>query len=223
MEIGIILQARMGSKRLPGKVLRDFCGKSLLSRIKERIDKISFNHKLIVATTNCREDDLIWSWCKFNNIECFRGNELEVLDRFYQCAINASFDQIIRLTADNPLIDNNEIENLLRSHINSSSDYSENKTTLPVGIGSEIFTFSALKKSWLYGKESHHREHVNEYIIENPDKFTINILDAPKSKISSVCSFTVDTFDDFYSVFNIFCSNGDSFLTTEKAIYLCTS
>jgi len=175
--LGLVIQARMASTRLPGKVLMKIRGKPILLHILERIKGLDKEYKRIIITSTSEKDNEIEDFCKQNNILCFRGSEEDVLDRYYKAAKLFKLNHIVRLTGDNPLVDTSNLKFLIREHLIKKADYSSNKfevqSGLPVGVGAEVFTFSTLKKSWLEGKEPHHREHVNEYILENPEKFKI--------------------------------------------------
>ncbi|MFC2004452.1 cytidylyltransferase domain-containing protein [Chloroflexota bacterium] len=201
MRVGIILQARMGSNRLPGKVLKDLEGKSMLWHIIERLKVIRQSDELVVATSNNAEDGRIVELAESCGVGYFIGSEQDVLDRFYQAAKEFQLEQIIRATGDNPLIDPEEADRLIGFHLETAADYSSNMTGvnsgLPVGVGVEVFSFTALQKSWLEGKNEDHREHVDEYILQNPDKFSIEVLHAPESKQAPNLRLTVDTQEDF--------------------------
>lgn len=201
-KIAIIVQARMGSNRLPGKVLMDLTGKPILSHIFDRLAKLKKEYIQIIATSTDRLDDDIENFCKKNNILCFRGSENDVLDRYYQAAKLFKIDHIVRLTGDNPLIDADNLEFLIKEHLSKKADYSSNKSEvnsgLPIGVGAEIFKFQALKKSWVEGKRNHHREHINEYILENPQKFNLLVVKAADNKLSILKNLrlTIDREED---------------------------
>lgn len=201
-KIGIVIQARMSSSRLPGKVLMNLCGKPILLHILDRLNKLKKEYKRIIITSTNKCDDNIENFCKENNTLCFRGSENDVLDRYYKAAISFNLNQIVRLTGDNPLIDAENLQHLIDKHLKNQADYSSNKSEvnsgLPEGAGAEIFTFSALKKSWKEGKEENHREHVDEYILENKNKFKTLFVKA-NNKISSCkdLRLTIDTKKDF--------------------------
>ena len=160
----------MGSTRLPGKVMKTIGDKSLLEHIIFRMLKSKKDVKLVIATSDLDKDNMIEQFCKNNNILCFRGSEQNVLERYYLCAKEYSFDHIVRLTGDNPFIDVEELDNLIELHLKNKSDYSRSFAVLPKGVGGEIFTFDALEKSYKYGFKYNHKEHVNEYIEENEGK-----------------------------------------------------
>ncbi len=206
-KIGIVIQARMGSIRLPGKVLMNLCGKPILLHIINRLKKLKKEYKRIIITSTNENDD-IENFCKENNILCFRGSENNVLDRYYQAAKLFKLQQIVRLTGDNPLIDAENLQHLIDEHLKNGADYSSNKSEvnsgLPEGVGAEIFTFSALKRSWEEGKKENHREHVNEYILENQNKFkTLSVKANNKISVCKDLRLTIDTKKDFEFVKSI--------------------
>jgi len=195
--IGVIIQARMNSKRLPGKILKKIGNKTLLEHIFYRLSFLKTPVKIVVATSVNPENDIVQDFCKKNNIDCFRGSEENVLERYYLCANKYNFEHIVRLTADNPFVDIEELDNLLELYLKEKPDYAHSFDSLPKGSGAEIFSFQTLKKSYLEGKDSHHLEHVNEYILDNPDMFRISKLQTIKDKNRADISLTVDTEDDY--------------------------
>ena len=200
-KIGLVIQARMGSTRLPGKVLMDLCGKPLLLHIIEKLRSLDKNYMVIIATTTLPKDDPVKTFCDTHKILCFRGSEKDVLDRYYKTALTFNLDHIVRLTGDNPLIDGENLQHLIDEHLKNNADYSSNKSEvdsgLPEGVGSEMFTFSALERSWREGKKENHREHVNEYILENIGEFNVLMVDAKEKIPYKNIRLTVDTILDF--------------------------
>lgn len=221
MKIGIIIQARMGSNRLPGKVLKQIGNKKLLEHILFKLTRLKNHIPIIIATTILQKDDEIECFCKQNNINCFRGSESNVLERYYLCAKENKFTDIIRLTGDNPFIDIEELDNLIDLHICSLADYSRSFSSLPKGIGSEIFTYESLEQSYLYGHKDNHKEHVNEYIEENESIFKIVELKVCDEKNRPKLSLTVDTEDDYKKACFIVENSKNEYITTEEAIKLC--
>ena len=194
----------MGSTRLPGKVLMFFNGETLLDHILYRVRLLNNKTKIIIATTNNERDDLIESWCLKRKLTCFRGEDTNVLKRYYMCAKKYNLKQIVRLTADNPLVDAEEVDNLINFHITNKYDYSNSFGQLPYGVGSEIFTLDALQKSFIFADKDHHKEHVNEYIFENPSNFKIGNLKISSYKCAPNFSLTVDTVKDYQKVNKVF-------------------
>lgn len=177
-QIGIILQARMGSTRLPGKVMADLNGLPLLKHILLRWQWLG-RWPLVLATTDRPEDDALESFCGQEQVPCFRGNALDVLDRYLGCARTFGFDHVIRWTGDNPFVDVEHLPSLVAGHQGGAFDYSNNFTGLPLGCGSEILSMGALSRSAAEGLAPDHREHVNEYILQNPALFSCWITSAP--------------------------------------------
>jgi spore coat polysaccharide biosynthesis protein SpsF len=195
--IGMIIQARMGSSRLPGKILKPVGNRTLLEHIFFRLAFLKHPVKTILATSISSKDDIVEEYCKDNNVTCFRGSEENVLERYYLCAQKYDFKHIIRLTADNPFYDIEEIDNLIDLHLASGADYSHSFAYLPHGTGAEIFTFDALERSYRNGHKPNHIEHVNEYITDNPELFKIEVLSVPKEKNRPDIRLTVDTQEDY--------------------------
>lgn len=221
MSIGIIIQARIGSSRLPGKVLKKLIDKSLLEHIIFRLSFLKEDVKVIIATSTLKRDDEIEQFCNSSNILCFRGSEKNVLERYFVCSKENCFNHIIRLTGDNPFIDIEELDNLIKLHISSKADYSRSFSELPKGLGSEIFTFNALEESFLYGLAENHKEHVNEYIEENENNYRISELKVSKEKNRPEISLTVDNMDDYKKACFIIEHSKNEYTTTQEAIKLC--
>ncbi len=167
-----IIQARMGSTRLPGKILLPLCGKPMLQRIIERVRAATTIDRVIVATTTENLDDPVEKLCSQLGVFCFRGKVDDVLDRYYNAAMLFSPDNVIRITADCPLIDPNVIDLVIRTHIKLGYDYTSNTImeTYPDGLDVEVFSFSVLEKAWGNAQMLSEREHVTPY-IKNRDEF----------------------------------------------------
>lgn len=165
-----IIQARAGSIRLPGKVLLEVDGISLLEYQMKRVRQAKKIDKIVVATTNQKTDDKIEKLCKKINIDCFRGSEDDVLDRYYQCSLlYPQYKNIIRITGDCPLIDPVVIDNVITFFEKNKFDYASNvlSETFPDGMDVEIFTSNALHESAQKSKLGSEREHMTQYIIKN--------------------------------------------------------
>lgn len=223
MNNGIIVQARMGSTRLPGKVLRDFNGKTLLGQISFRLKTKRNDAKVIIATSKLIQDDVIEDFCKMNNLACFRGSEKNVLDRYYQCAKKYEFDNIVRMTADNPFPDIEELDNLIDFHIHNHYDFSECLTQLPIGVGMEIFTYNCLEDDMKNSSMPHHFEHVDEYILENKHKYKYGIMPVPYEKCYPHVRLTVDTPDDYARACYVLKNANSEYVSTAEAIKLCSA
>jgi len=219
-KVGIILQARMGSSRLPGKVLMPFGKTTLLGWILKRLEHLPW--PVVVATSSEDQDKQISAYCRELGVPSFSGSELDVLDRYYQCALTYGFDHIVRLTGDNPFPDTEELVLMVNHQISHENDYTHNIGVLPVGIGAEVFSFEALYESWKQGHQPHHREHVNEYIIENPARFKTSYVAPPLQKQSGM-QFTIDTASDYKRVLGYLDQFENHPVTTELLLTKCIS
>ena len=221
MSIGIIIQARMGSTRLPGKVLKPIAGKALLDHVLGRLSLLEFPVKAVIATSNRSQDDVIAWHCASCSVTVFRGSETDVLDRYYQCASAYHFEHVVRLTADNPFTDIEELQRLIEQHLSEENDYTHSFGRMPLGVGAEIFTFAALERCAREGNAPNHREHVNEYIQEHPDVFTIGVLEVAAAKSCPDLRLTVDTEEDHRRACAIAGHAPERWVGTEEAIRLC--
>ena len=172
--IGCIIQTRMRSTRLPGKVLLSIDGKnSVLDYVLNQIQNCKTIQNIVIATTTNKEDSKIVEFAEKNNINYFRGKSKDVLDRYYQCAKKFSFDKIVRITSDCPLIDPNVIDQVVEKFDNGNFDYVSNtlKRTFPIGLDVEIFSFKALEIAWNHANLPSEREHVTPYLKKNQNQF----------------------------------------------------
>ena len=222
MSLGVVIQARMGSTRLPGKVLRLIAGRPLLGHVIGRLTLLNHQVKVVVATSIHSQDDVISNWCKSIGVDCFRGNENDVLDRYLCCAQYYKFDRIVRLTADNPFTDIEELDKLIALHERNGLDYAHSFGSMPLGVGAEIFTYDALLLSHTDGHLSHHREHVNEYIHEHSELFRTGVLQVPAAKCAPSLRLTIDTEADWLRACKLANQSLDKWINTEKAIALCS-
>jgi len=168
-DVVAIIQARMGSTRLQGKVMLDIMGKPVLWHVVNRVSKARLINKLIVATTVNSEDDIIMKFCNNNDTSVFRGAEEDVLDRYYNCAKKYELKNIVRITADCPLHDPNIIDTVINEYLKGNYDYVSNtlEYTFPDGFDVEVFSFNALADAWKNAKLPSEREHVTPYIKNN--------------------------------------------------------
>lgn len=204
--IGIIIQARMGSTRLPGKVLREIAGKPMLEHLVERVKKSQFAEKTIVATSMQIQDHIIQELCERVEVECFMGSEHDVLGRYYFAAKHHGFKVIVRINGDSPLSDPKLIDELILFYINRSEkiDYASNKLipSFPLGLEAEIFSFNALERAYQNAVLPFDREHVTPYFYNNPKLFK---LDGMQSTIDyHHLKLAVDTYDDYLKIKRIF-------------------
>ena len=175
MIIGIV-QVRMASTRLPKKAMVDLCGRPLLWHVIDRARKSKFIDKIVIATTESPEDDVIGKFCSDIKVDIFRGNADDVLDRFYQCAKKYLADIIVRITADDPFKEPAIIDRAIKLLISDKSlDYVSNtvKPSYPEGLDVEAFTFKTLEEAWSESRLPSEREHVTPYIWKNPLQFSI--------------------------------------------------
>jgi spore coat polysaccharide biosynthesis protein SpsF len=212
----------MGSTRLPGKVLKPIAGKALLDHVLGRLSLLAHPVTVVVATSDVPQDDAIARHCQSRSVAVYRGSETDVLDRYYQCALEHRFEHVVRLTADNPFTDMEELQRLIEQHLTQHNDYTHSFGSMPLGVGAEIITFAALERSAREGHAPNHREHVNEYIQENPDVFRIAELKIPAVKRSQNLRLTVDTEDDYQRACAIAGHAPDRWVGTEEAIQLCS-
>lgn len=200
MNVLALVQARMGSTRLPGKVLQDVAGATLLERVVARVERIEGVEGIEIATSTDAGDDAVAELSAQRGWECFRGSETDVLDRFRQAAATAAAAHVLRVTADCPLLSWEEADRVIAHHVLTGADYTHNVTVwgsgMPLGTGTEIFTFDALDQSWRDGHQPHHREHVDEFVYEHPERFRIERVEAPEHLRRPDLRLTVDTADD---------------------------
>jgi len=193
----VIVQARVSSSRLPGKVIRPLLGKPMILRQIERLKRIKQLDKLILATSTDPSDDRLAEVCVRDGIECFRGNLDDVLDRFYQAALQYRPDYIVRLTGDCPLADPELIDEVISFTLKGSYDYGCNclEPTYPDGLDVEMFRFSCLETAWKEATLPSQRQHVTPFIIQQTDRFRIACM---KNDIDlSSLRWTVDELADF--------------------------
>ena len=219
--IGIVIQARRCSNRLPGKILKDYEGKTLLEHISNRLKRMRNNVTVVIATSDLPQDDAVEEFCKRYNILCFRGDELNVLKRYYDCATQFGFDNIVRMTGDNPFPDIEELDRLIDYHRDNQMDFSENFSVLPIGVGMEIMSYTALDQSMKKASLPKHFEHADEYILDNLEEFRHGTLGVIPEKNRPELRLTVDTQEDYERACYILRNVQTEYVTTEQAILLC--
>jgi spore coat polysaccharide biosynthesis protein SpsF len=190
------LQARMGSTRLPGKVLMRIHGQSILERAIRRLRASPSIDEVAVLTTRLREDDGIETEARRFNARIYRGPEQDVLARFYEAAEKFQPDIIIRTTADNPLIEIGSIDRIVEALRSKGLDWCMEQD-LPYGAATEALTAEALRRVHHKAEESHHREHVTLYIKEHTEEFRRLLLSPPEFLRYPQIRITVDTPEDF--------------------------
>jgi spore coat polysaccharide biosynthesis protein SpsF len=206
MKIGIIVQARMGSSRLPGKVLMKIKGKTVLEHIYLRLKQVNSVNHIIIATSNLPADDPIVQLCENLKVDYFRGSEDHVLERYYEAALKFDLEVIVRVTGDCPLIDPKVIEQMLNRYhelmpdILTNAGLDENHRTFPRGLDAEVFSIEVLKKAYNLAWHDYQREHVTPYIYENFDN--IHIFKNPENY--SNIRITLDTMQDYEFIKGIY-------------------
>ncbi len=197
-----ILQARYSSSRLPNKVLKPILGKPMLLHQIERLKNSKMIDKIVVATSVENSDNVIEKMCIDSNIEIFRGDLCNVLDRFYQCAKLYHPSYIVRLTGDCPLTDWEIIDEVIQYCINGNFDYVHTSLKFPDGLDAEIMTMSALEYAWKGAVLPSEMEHVTQYIYNMKDKFNSGVVESDKDL--SHIRWTVDEYEDFILVEKIY-------------------
>lgn len=178
MKVGALIQARMSSTRLPGKVLKDINGRPMISYMIERVRSARSIDDVIVITSLDSSDDPIEEFCKKEGVSCYRGSLDDVLDRYYQASKQFRIDVIARLTGDCPIIDPQIIDAVVSSYIEGAYDFVGNTIppswTVPEGMDVEVFSCANLERAWKETKKISDREHVTFYFWQNPDMFSIH-------------------------------------------------
>jgi len=168
-----IIQARLGSSRLPGKVLLDIAGQPMLSRVVARLRRSALLDGLVVATTVDASDDLLVEFCRERGYDCLRGSQFDVLGRYYQAAKELHAGRVVRITADCPVIDPLLVDQAVQEFVRSDVDFAANRLpppfgrTFPIGLDIEICSFKALERAWQEADQPYQREHVMPYLYED--------------------------------------------------------
>jgi len=202
--ITAIIQARLNSSRLKEKILLKIEDKTLLEHLFSQLSHSTQIDKKIIATTIDKMDDEIETLTKLQNITCFRGNHLNVLDRYYQCAKLFNLETIVRISGDAPLIDPTIVDKTIEYYKKNTFDYVSNffHRSYPVGTEVEIFSFKTLEKCWMNAKKTSEKEHVTPFIYNHPELFKIGYIEYKKN--ISHLHWTVDRVEDLKFVESIF-------------------
>ncbi|MGB8166683.1 MAG: glycosyltransferase family protein [Chthoniobacteraceae bacterium] len=204
MQVVAIIQARLGSTRLPRKVLAEILGRPMLAVLLDRLRGAQSVDEFVIATTDQPHDAAVAELAAAEGVACYRGSEDDVLDRFYQTAKLHHADIIVRLTGDNPLMDADLVDWIVGEFRKQPIDYAaiSHELGFPPGIGGEIFTMSALEQAWKEAAEPERREHVTSFIYQQPERFRCAKLGC-ETDYSHVRG-TVDTPADLEVVCHIF-------------------
>jgi len=178
MKVVAIVQARMSSSRLPGKVLLPLAGKPVLAHVVGRLQSCKSLDDIVLATSIEHQDDAIEQWCSANRVDCFRGSLNDVLDRYYQAAKHYKADVIVRITADCPLIDPMIVDEVVEGFLAGNFDAYSLAGEFPDGLDCQVFAYSAIEQAWRLAKLPSEREHVGPYIEKtHPEQFKIGSLE----------------------------------------------
>lgn len=199
MTTAIIVQTRMTSNRLPGKVLKPVLEKPLLEYQIERLRRVKLADKIVIATTTNATDDPIVELCNAIGVTHFRGSEQDVLSRYYGAAQAIQADVVVRVTSDCPLIDPQIIDQVIQLYLDGDGnvDYASNslQRSFPRGMDTEVFSFVALEQAHREATEPPQREHVTPFLYQHPERYRIVQLTSPQDL--SRHRWTVDTPEDF--------------------------
>ena len=210
MKTVAIVQARMGSTRLPGKVLLDLGGDTVLARVLSRVRRCRMVNQVLVATSVDAADDVIEEECRRLVTTVFRGSQSDVLDRYYRAAEESKAEVIVRVTADCPLLDPEICDRTIRAFVEARPDYASNtlERSYPRGLDTEVIARSALVRAWCEAKEPFQREHVTPYIHQHPEQF--RLVSVRGERDHSRYRWTLDTPEDLEFLRRVYSSLGDS-------------
>ena len=206
MRIISTIEARMGSTRLPGKVLLPVIKSTMLELLIERLKKVELIDQIIVATTISEKDKPIVDLCEKNSLKYYRGSEDDVMDRVINAANSLSADLIVEITGDCPLIDPSIVDQLIRIYLANKVDYVSNAIirSYPDGMDVQVFSLDTLKRSSKMTSKKLDREHVTLHIRNNPEIFShINVV-APKELHFPKLGLTLDEEEDYFLIKKIF-------------------
>lgn len=209
INIVTIIQARLGSKRLPKKVFMPIAGKPILLRMFDRVSSAKLTGNIIIATTVQAIDDPIVELCKKNKISFFRGHSTDLLDRHYKTALKFNADAVVKIPSDCPLIDPSIIDKVIKYYINNQDkfDYVSNlhPPSYPDGNDVEVLSMKALKEAWIEANRPLEREHTTPFFWENPERFRIGNYQWEKGLDYSMSHrFTIDYEEDYLFIKKIY-------------------
>lgn len=206
MKVICIVQARTGSTRLPAKVLKKICNKTILEHVIDRLKRIDNIDEIVIATTTLEQDNAIVAEAARLKVPAFRGSENDVLSRYYNCSKQFNADIVVRITSDCPLIDKKITKQIIKYYLDNypKFDYVSNtiERTFPRGLDTEVFSFKALEKAFYEAESQSEREHVTPYIWCNPDIFKMGQYIGFED--FSNLRWTLDTKEDFVLINEIY-------------------
>jgi spore coat polysaccharide biosynthesis protein SpsF len=223
-----VVQARMGSTRLPGKVMKSICNKPVIELMLERLSKSKLIDEIVVATTNLNEDNVIFDWAKKFEYSVFRGSELDCLDRHYQVGKKFDAEYVCKITPDCPFIDPQIVDKVIGYFLENSEkyDYVSNghPPSYPDGLDMEIMHLSTLETAWKHSVDPIEREHTTTHIWKNPNIFRIgNVLMSEEKNLFMTKRWTLDYPEDFEFIEKVYenlYQNGKIFLMDEILEFL---
>ena len=215
-----VVQARMGSTRLPGKVLADVEGRPLLARVVERARRAARLVDVVVATTTHVEDDAVEALCGALGVRCVRGSERDVLDRYRQAARAAGAAQVARITADCPLLDPAVVDRVIATYEAGEYEYVSNvePPTWPDGLDVEVLSRETLERVWRMATLPSEREHVTLHVRSHRDRF--RVANVENDVDLSALRWTVDESTDLAFVRRVYARLGDAPFGTEQVLAL---
>ncbi len=220
-----IIQARMSSSRLPGKVLHDIAGQPMLVRVLERARRARTVDDVMVATTTDPADEPIVRMCFERGYPVYRGSMFDVLDRYYGAARQAQAGVIVRVTADCPVIDPAVIDQVVDAFHAQGADFACNrlpppwKRTWPIGLDTEVCSFTGLERAWKEATLPYEREHVMPYFYDVEGRFKVVVVDHDPDY--GALRWTVDTAEDQQLLREIFSRfNGSDTFTWMDVLHL---
>ena len=211
-----IIQARMGSTRLPGKSMMDLAGAPLVGRILERVRRVKKIDQIVLATSDKEQDNVLEKLADDYLVPCFRGSENDLVDRYYQAAVAYDADVIVRFPGDNPTPEPSEIDRIIKYHLKGDNDFSTNLVPAfdngyPMGIGAEVFSKETLKSVWLRNDELVQREHLSfnffdfyENKIIEPERYRVGTISCPEEFSGSDLVLHVDTEQDYRYMYDLY-------------------
>jgi spore coat polysaccharide biosynthesis protein SpsF len=208
--IGVIVQARVGSTRLPGKVLEDIGGRPAIIRVLDRAAQIRAVGQVVCAVPHTAENDVLRGVLWQHNYDIFSADDQDVLSRYYSVAQRRQLDIIVRITGDCPMLDPDVSTRVVERFLANSYDYYSNvhPASYPDGLDTEVFTMDALRKAWAHAKGAQ-REHVTPYIWQHPGKFRLGNL--MNTRDLSGHRWTLDTAEDLAFIRKVYAELGNNF------------
>lgn len=220
-DITAIVQARFGSTRLPGKVMKDIAGHPMLWHVVNRLSYSKLIDKIIVAIPDTKENDELADYVgQLAEVGYFRGSEDDVLTRYYGAAVAYGAKTIVRVTSDCPLIDPRYSDSIIQSHLNYKADFTRDRGS-PSGFDTEVFSFETLDRAYREATSKYDREHVCPYIYKTrPDLFKLNWVEANGKLNRPDLHLSVDTEQDLERIRFVYSKFGDSLFYIEDVIGL---